>query len=99
MHIHYKSLLTRVYDHAHRRSQGGKGAMPPPKFLEDIAILCFERRFFKQNSVIRLKSNICPQNFWAGYATDHAGCNVYCKDFTVALKMFDVFRRNKYATM
>jgi len=32
--------------------------------------LCFERRFSKQNSVIRLKSNIlAPQNFWAGYAT------------------------------
>ena len=35
-----------------------------------IVILCFERRFSKQNSVIRLKSNIlAPQNFWAGYAT------------------------------
>jgi len=27
----------------------------PPKFLENIVILCFERRFSKQNSVIRLK--------------------------------------------
>jgi len=46
-----------------------------PTFLENIDILCFERRFSKQNSVIRLKSNIldpqifCPQNFSAGYAT------------------------------
>jgi len=32
----------------------------PPKFFENIAILCFERRFSKQNSVIRLKSNILP---------------------------------------
>jgi len=46
-----------------------------PQFLEHIVILCFERRFFKENSVIRLKSNILsPQNFWllpnssAGYA-------------------------------
>jgi len=32
--------------------------------------LCFERRFSKQNSVIRLKSNIyAPSNFWAGYTT------------------------------
>ena len=38
-------------------------------------ILCFERRFTKQNSVIRLKSKtltpqiFCPPpNFWAGYA-------------------------------
>jgi len=36
---------------------GAKGAMPP-KFLENIVILCFERRFSKQNSVIRLKLNI-----------------------------------------
>jgi len=47
---------------------GDKGPSPP-KFLENIVILCFERRFSKQNSVIRLKSNIlAPQNFWAGYA-------------------------------
>jgi len=47
-----------------------------PKFLENIVILCIERRFPKQNSVIGLKSNILaslhflpPPNFWAGYAT------------------------------
>jgi len=45
--------------------------MAHPKFLEHIVILCFERRFSKQNSVIRLKSNILPpQTFWAGYATE-----------------------------
>jgi len=44
--------------------------MVPPKLLENIVILCFERRFSKQNSVIRLKSNILgPPNFWAGYTT------------------------------
>jgi len=32
--------------------------MPPPKFVKNIVILCFERRFSKQNSVIRLKLNI-----------------------------------------
>jgi len=39
--------------------------------LENIVILCFERHFSKQNSVIRLKSNILalPPNFWAGCAT------------------------------
>jgi len=36
-------------------ARGGKEAMEPPIFLENIAILCFERRFSKQNSVIRLK--------------------------------------------
>jgi len=42
----------------HRRSQGKAiGAMPPPKFVENIAILCFERRFSKQNTAIRLKLN------------------------------------------
>ena len=44
----------------HRNSQGAKGALAPLKFLENIVILCFERRFSKQNSVIRLKSNISP---------------------------------------
>jgi len=32
----------------------------PPKFLENMVILCFERRFSKQNSVIHLKSSILP---------------------------------------
>ena len=52
-------------------AMGGKGAIPPPKFLENIVIFCFEKRFSKQNSVIRLKSNISPpsQSFWADYAT------------------------------
>ena len=43
----------------HRRSQG---AMPFPKFLACTVILCFERWYPKQNSVIRLKSNILPPN-------------------------------------
>jgi len=34
--------------------------MVSPKFLEHIAILRFERRYPKANSVIRLKSNIFP---------------------------------------
>ena len=38
-----------------------RGAMPP-KILENIDILCFERRFSKQNSVIRLKSSILGWN-------------------------------------
>jgi len=41
-------------------AKGGKGAMAPPKFLENIVILWFERPFSTQNSVIRLKSNIVP---------------------------------------
>jgi len=50
-------------------ARGDKVVMPP-KFLE-IVILCFERRFSKQNSAIRLTANIlAPTNFWAGYATD-----------------------------
>jgi len=59
----------------HKRSQGGRNGSCSPKFLENIVILSFERRFSKQNSVIRLKSNIvppkfvAPPNFWAGCAT------------------------------
>jgi len=44
------------------------GGHDPPKILENIVLLWFERRFSKQNSVIRLKSNIlAPQIF--GLAT------------------------------
>jgi len=47
--------------YAHRRSEGeARGAMLPPKVLENIVILCFERRFSKQNNVFHLKSNIWP---------------------------------------
>jgi len=39
----------------------------PLKFLDNIVILCFERRFSKQNSVIRLKSNILPPPKFLGW--------------------------------
>jgi len=32
----------------------------PPKFLEHLVILCFERRYLKQNTVASLKSTILP---------------------------------------
>jgi len=45
-------------------ARGGQSGHGPPKFLENLVILCFERGFSKQNSVIRLKSNIlAPQSF------------------------------------
>jgi len=57
-------------------ARGPKGSRPS-KFLENIVILCFERLFSMQNSVIRLKSNIlAPANFWAGYATAYTVCSV-----------------------
>jgi len=44
--------------------------MLSPKFLENIGILCFERRFSKQNSVIRLISDILAfPKFRASYTT------------------------------
>ena len=39
-------------------ARGGQRGHAPPKCLENIVILCFERRFSKQNGVIRLNSNI-----------------------------------------
>jgi len=41
----------------------------PPKFLEHAVILCLERRYPEQNSVIRLKSNILPPPAISGLAT------------------------------
>jgi len=54
-------------------ARGAKEDMPRSKFLENIVILCFERRFPKQNSVIHLKSNIlAPPIFlgWLRHCTD-----------------------------
>jgi len=60
--------------HVHRRSQGGPKGPCLPQFLEHIVILCFERCFSKQSSVIRVKLKILPPpNVWAGYAT---GCRI-----------------------
>jgi len=39
-------------------ARGGQRGHAPPKFLENIVILCFESRFSKQNGIIRLKLNI-----------------------------------------
>jgi len=69
-----------LWHHSHRRRQGGQRDHPP-KFLENIVILCFERRFTKQNSVIRLKSSIFgPPKFFGpsqifGLATPLIGEN------------------------
>jgi len=54
--------------------------MPPQKFLEHTVILCFKRRFSKENSVIRLISNILAppnkisqKNFWLATPLHYAG--------------------------
>jgi len=53
----------------------------PPKFLEHIVILCFERRYHKQNSVLRLNSNILPSRFlgWLRYCSTVIKI-AYCRD-------------------
>jgi len=52
-------IARRAVRDNHSRSRGSK-------FLEHIVILCLEKRYLKQNSVIRLKSNIFTQkNFFA----------------------------------
>jgi len=59
---HVRSFASR-----HRRSQGGLEGHVSPQIFKAYSHLCFERRYHKQNSVIRLKSNIlAPPNFWAG---------------------------------
>jgi len=58
----------------------GRGSWPP-KYLAYLVILCFERRYPKQNTVARLKSKIlappkffCPRKkLWAGYTAGQAG--------------------------
>jgi len=62
-----------------------------PKFLEDMVILCFDRRFSKQNRVISLKSNILAPLKFLGYATVmvsvdlqriECGCKYLCCSFS-----------------
>jgi len=54
----------------HRLSQGSPGGHELHKFLEYLVILCFERRYPKQNSAASLKSNnLASPKFWSGYAT------------------------------
>jgi len=64
-----KSNVQVIFTRLHRRRQRGRKGPYLPKFLENIVILCFERRFSKQNSVIRLKSNISPPPKIFGLAT------------------------------
>ena len=49
----------------HRRSRRGQRGHAP-NVLEDIVILCFERRFSKQNSIIHLKSSILARSKFFG---------------------------------
>jgi len=47
----------------------------PPKFFENIVILCFGRCFSKQNSVLRLKSDILAPPKFLGWLC-HCLCDV-----------------------
>jgi len=56
-------------------ARGIQGAMSP-NVLAYLAILCFEKRCPRQNTVARLKADILaptffwyPKKFWAGYTT------------------------------
>jgi len=57
-------------------ARGGKRATPPKKILENIVILCFEKRFSKQNSVIRLKSSILAPPKFLGWLRHWVRSNI-----------------------
>jgi len=61
------TIHRKLFTPGHRRSQGDQRGHAPPTFLENIVILCIERRFSKQNSVIRLKSNILTPPKFLGW--------------------------------
>jgi len=63
----HETTLQKTNDHTRSQGRGQRGTAPP-KFLENTVLLCIERRFSNQNSVIRLKSNILPPNI-SGLAT------------------------------
>jgi len=51
--LHEITVNSQGYLNPFSRIVGGPKTPSHPKFLENIVILCFERRFSKQNSVIR----------------------------------------------
>ena len=65
----YKTFWSLTLTTQHRRSQGVQGGQESPKFLAYAFILCFETLYPKQNSAIRLKSNILPPQQILGLAT------------------------------
>jgi len=65
----------------------GQRGQVPPTFLEHIVILCFERRFSKQNSVIRLKSDILAPLKFLGWLRHWYPLN--CKE--TLMKLFTCF--------
>ena len=71
----YMKYLRYIYvnkPYVHRRRQGEQEAMDLPHFLEYLVISWFRRKYLKQNTVARLKSNILTHpKFWAGHATAH----------------------------
>ena len=58
-----------------------------PKFLENIVTLCLERRFSKQNSVIRPKSNILAPPKFLGWLR-HCYCSTCCGTTINTAKVF-----------
>ena len=50
-------------------ARGVEGAMALPTFLAYLVILCFERRWPKQNIAAPWKLKISLRQIWAGYAT------------------------------
>ena len=51
-----------VYIKSTQAQPGGHTGPCPPQFVEHMVILYFERRYPKQNSFIRLKSDLLPPN-------------------------------------
>jgi len=71
----------------------------PPQFLENIGILCFESRF-RNNSVIRLKSNILsPPNSWAGYATESESLKASTQSSSPLVIALIYIKNQKYFVM
>jgi len=61
-----KSRFKLLATQSRRGSQGAREVIHTPQFLAYLVILCFERRYSKHNTVVRLKSNILfPSKFFS----------------------------------
>ena len=56
--------------------------------------LAYSYIFFGLKGLAKHQLHVHNKSFLTGIY-DHAGCNEYCKDFTVALKIFNVFDKKQ----
>jgi len=80
-------------------ARGREQKAMPPKFLKNIDILCFQRRFSKQNNVIHQPKNLggtkCsqPKNLGGSKMFDFRRITLYCLEKCLSKNKMTVFKK------